>query len=244
MYKLISYHSNILIPFGGSLSLKSNHSYLYIIQLSQAIKMLNSNQVFILEHGNFIVSGDILLENYSQEMVTLCLMCFSSTATTRVSIICEHILSDLILREIKKGVYNHSDVVQIELLFNEYINNVNQQQRQSMPLITKKIDSRLIMVNRYIRKYYSDPITLDKLADLIGCNPVYLSNTYSKVFKISPIKHLQVIRMKKACDLLTETNLVISEIASKLGYYSVSQFGVFFKRQFGHTPKEYRKRVN
>ncbi|PYE47270.1 AraC-like DNA-binding protein [Paenibacillus barcinonensis] len=107
-------------------------------------------------------------------------------------------------------------------------------------LSTQFIDSRLIKINRYIRKYYWKPITLDFLAEMIGCTPVYLSNTYSKVFKVPPIRHLQMIRMKKAAMLLAETDLVIKEIAKNLGYISSSQFSVIFKRYYLYTPLEFR----
>jgi AraC-like DNA-binding protein len=107
-------------------------------------------------------------------------------------------------------------------------------------LSTHFIDSRLIKINRFIRKYYWKPITLDFLAEMIGCTPVYLSNTYSRVFKVPPIRHLQMIRMKKAAVLLAETDMVIKEIAKSLGYISSSQFSVIFKRYYLYTPLEFR----
>ncbi len=103
-----------------------------------------------------------------------------------------------------------------------------------------KLDSRLILVNRYIRNYYAEPITLESLSALIDCNPVYLSNTYSKVFKVPPIQYLQKVRMHKSRHYLTHTNLTVSEIALKVGYYTASQFGALFKKHFNLTPNEYR----
>ncbi|WP_051217522.1 helix-turn-helix domain-containing protein [Paenibacillus assamensis] len=97
------------------------------------------------------------------------------------------------------------------------------------------------MVNRYLRKFYYKPISLQLLADLINCNPVYLSNTYTKVLKVSPIRHLQNIRMSKSEQLLLTTNLKIGQIAEAVGYISLSQFSSVFKQYFGVTPFEYRK---
>lgn len=104
-----------------------------------------------------------------------------------------------------------------------------------------KIDNRLIMVNRYIRQHYSDPLNLQILADLIMCNPIYLSNTYSKVFLIPPMKYLQNIRMKKARELLKNTKISIKDITVCLGYVSSSQFSSVFKHYNGCTPLEYRR---
>ncbi|QUL57069.1 helix-turn-helix transcriptional regulator [Paenibacillus tritici] len=106
--------------------------------------------------------------------------------------------------------------------------------------IVKKIDARLLLVHRHIRNNYCKPLTLNCLADLIKSNPVYLSNTFSKVFRISPMKFLQSVRMKKALEFLN-TDLPIKKIASSIGYISTSQFSDIFKRYYGQTPQEYRK---
>lgn len=103
-----------------------------------------------------------------------------------------------------------------------------------------KIDPRLIIINRYIRENYYKEITLTVLAELICCNPVYLSNTYSKVFQISPMKYLQDFRMRKAKKFLTKTDMPVNKIANQLGYISNSQFNNLFKRYFNITPTQFR----
>lgn len=104
-----------------------------------------------------------------------------------------------------------------------------------------RIDPRLIQLNRYIRKNYNTPISLLDLADYIGVHPTYLSNTYSKVFKISPILFLNQLRMKAAKELLVDHGLTIKEIAELVGYNSVSQFSLIFKRFHSKTPSQFRK---
>ncbi|MFF2482998.1 helix-turn-helix transcriptional regulator [Paenibacillus sp. NPDC058071] len=107
-----------------------------------------------------------------------------------------------------------------------------------------KIDRRLIKIHRYIRNNYHLTLSLQHLAELIECNPIYLSNTYSKVFQISPMKHLQMIRMEKAKFLLSSTNTTIKDIANQLGYISSSQFADLFKRYHRLTPSQYRLEFN
>ncbi|MFC3788692.1 helix-turn-helix domain-containing protein [Paenibacillus sp. GCM10012307] len=104
-----------------------------------------------------------------------------------------------------------------------------------------RIDSRLIQLNRYIRKNYNTPISLQDLADYVGVHPTYLSNTYSKVFKISPILFLNQLRMKAAKELLIDPKLAIKEIAELVGYNSASQFSLIFKRFHSKTPSQFRK---
>lgn len=133
---------------------------------------------------------------------------------------------------------NILDDLMIELKQNSE-ENVNSNKIIVKPIV-KKIDARLLLVHRHIRNNYCKPLTLKGLADLINSNPVYLSNTFSKVFRISPMKFLQSVRMKKALEFLN-TDLPIKNIASFIGYISTSQFTDIFKRYYGQTPQEYRR---
>jgi AraC-like DNA-binding protein len=118
----------------------------------------------------------------------------------------------------------------------EYIRSSQQLQKSR-----DRINPKLIQLNRYIRKNYNTPITLQDLADYVGVHPTYLSNTYSKVFKISPISFVNQLRMKAAKELLTQPNIAIKDIATRVGYNSSSQFCLIFKRFHSKTPSQYRE---
>nr|WP_285888996.1 AraC family transcriptional regulator [Paenibacillus polysaccharolyticus] len=106
-----------------------------------------------------------------------------------------------------------------------------------------KIHTKLIKINRYLRNNYHEPITLQQLSDLFQCNSVYLCNTYSKVFKISPVKYLKNLRMEKAKNLIMNTNEPIKSVASKVGYVSCAHFCEVFKKYYNSSPTEYRKKI-
>lgn len=50
------------------------------------------------------------------------------------------------------------------------------------------------------------------------------------------------IRMEKARDLLDHTDLKIAEISQKTGYRTISHFSSVFKKYYGISPQEYRKK--
>ncbi|KAF6625156.1 helix-turn-helix transcriptional regulator [Paenibacillus sp. DRB1-1] len=127
-------------------------------------------------------------------------------------------------------------------LFDRGFKHIQSDSEEMFLLSNNKIDPRLIKINQYLITHCEENITLHNLADLIQCNPVYLSNRYSKVFHISPIKHLQTMKMEKAKKLLCYTDMYISEVAQRLGYISASQFTNLFKRHFGITPLLFRKK--
>jgi signal transduction histidine kinase/ligand-binding sensor domain-containing protein/DNA-binding response OmpR family regulator len=72
------------------------------------------------------------------------------------------------------------------------------------------------------------------------------TNFYKKVKGLtghSPNEYVRIIRMKKAAELLTTTNLNVSEISYKVGFSTPLYFSKCFKEQFGKSPSQYQKEV-
>jgi AraC-like DNA-binding protein len=53
---------------------------------------------------------------------------------------------------------------------------------------------------------------------------------------------VQASRFEQACELLANSTLGVSEIATKLGYADPSSFSRFFLRMSGTSPRAYRRR--
>ena len=53
---------------------------------------------------------------------------------------------------------------------------------------------------------------------------------------------LTQVRIRKACELLSDTNYPIAQIAPMIGYEHSTYFFSIFKRMIGLTPAEYRRR--
>ena len=52
---------------------------------------------------------------------------------------------------------------------------------------------------------------------------------------------IRVVRFNKACQLLTETDMTIEEIALETGYSSGASFSASFKKEKNMSPIEWRK---
>ncbi|MDZ7963255.1 MAG: AraC family transcriptional regulator [Aulosira sp. DedQUE10] len=85
------------------------------------------------------------------------------------------------------------------------------------------------------------PPSLLNLAKEIGLNDFKLKRGFREVFGTTVLGYVQSLRLEQAQQLLIGTNLTVTEIASQVGYESISHFGYLFKRQFGMTPREYRQ---
>ncbi len=95
-------------------------------------------------------------------------------------------------------------------------------------------------VNSYIKDNYFEDLTLQSIADVFYISPNYLSSIFNEKNKISLSDYINEIRIEKAKEYLTKSNMKISMIGRKVGYNNLSYFSHIFKKFTGFTPKEYR----
>ncbi|WP_413374998.1 response regulator [Alkalihalobacillus sp. 1P02AB] len=94
----------------------------------------------------------------------------------------------------------------------------------------------------YIQSNYKEPLTLKHLAERIHLSEHYLGQLFKNVTGESFISYLTTYRMKRACELLKNPLLKVYEISERIGYTDSKHFTKVFKKTYGCTPKEYRKR--
>lgn len=81
--------------------------------------------------------------------------------------------------------------------------------------------------------------SVEELASSLNISRSYF---YKKMIKITgkkPIEFMRTIRMKRAQQLLTESQMQVSEIAYTLGYNSPKIFSKHFKEEFNISPSEF-----
>lgn len=95
---------------------------------------------------------------------------------------------------------------------------------------------------QYIQEHFSDPkLTLESVAQSLNVSPVYLSRIIKQELGVSFVNLLTEIRIKKAIQLLTSTDLTINEISERIGYDTQHYFSTAFKKAVGMPPNQYRK---
>jgi AraC-like DNA-binding protein len=60
---------------------------------------------------------------------------------------------------------------------------------------------------------------------------------------LSPSQFIRSIRLKRAAQLLRDTQYNISEIADLVGFGTIKYFNIHFKEEFGLTPTLYRQKI-
>lgn len=96
----------------------------------------------------------------------------------------------------------------------------------------------------FIQKHYTEKITLGMLAEEFHLSEKYISWYFKEHFSISFMQYVSHLRMTRAKDLLTTTEMSITEVALSCGYPSVNLFIRSFKEIHHVTPLQYRKQTN
>lgn len=81
--------------------------------------------------------------------------------------------------------------------------------------------------------------SVEELAAQLGISRGYLYRKLSQITGKSAIEFIRTIRMKRAQQLLVESQLQIAEVAYRMGYHSPKIFSKHFKSVFGVLPSEY-----
>jgi AraC-like DNA-binding protein len=87
-----------------------------------------------------------------------------------------------------------------------------------------------------------DAPSLEELSQLAGYTKDHFARVFKKVVGQTPHDYLINARVRRARQLLVESNLSIKEIASALGYRDIYFFSRQFKAKMGMTPSEARRR--
>lgn len=93
----------------------------------------------------------------------------------------------------------------------------------------------------YIARQYCDPnISLISVSRHVGMSPAHFSTVFSQTIGRTFISYLTSMRIGRAKELLTQTDMKLSAIALEIGYNEPNYFSHVFKKSLGTTPKEYR----
>lgn len=92
----------------------------------------------------------------------------------------------------------------------------------------------------HMKMNYADNLSLNDAAGIINMSPSYLSSLFKRETGKSFIEYLTEIRLEKAAELLSKTDLPSYLIAEKVGYENINYFGRAFKKEKGVSPSQYR----
>lgn len=98
----------------------------------------------------------------------------------------------------------------------------------------------LTRVIQLVDEHMDDPdFGVEKLARKVAMSPPILYKKIKAVSNMSVNEFVKSLRLKKAAQLLQQTDMTVYEVAYNVGYNDRKYFSREFKKQFGKTPSEY-----
>ncbi len=98
---------------------------------------------------------------------------------------------------------------------------------------------RIHVALEYIAQNYARAISLQELADTAALSKQYFCRYFRMATGKSPIAYLNYYRIERACFLMSNKNLSVTEIAMECGFNDINYFIRCFKKCKGVSPRQY-----
>ena len=108
------------------------------------------------------------------------------------------------------------------------------------PANTLRIQSVIDLIHKDPFEHY----TMDILLKQAGVKKSLFLQAFRKITGTTPVQYITNIRLESACELLSNSNLQVSEIATQCGFADPFYFSRCFKKKYMMSPKKYRCAVN
>lgn len=83
-------------------------------------------------------------------------------------------------------------------------------------------------------------VTLSQTAAVAELSPAHFLRRFKAAFRETPHQYLRRRRMERACRLLRDSALPVTEICFEVGFESLGSFSRLFKNRFGTSPQKFR----
>ena len=152
------------------------------------------------------------------------------------------IQSTLQLLQLSDSLVQQDDFVCKQSLFSDLVNQY-QLERAAKNQALLNTDEVILSAVSYIRDNLHRKLNLEQLADLHFLSYIQFSRRFKKATGATPQEYVAYLRMKKAKQLLAETNMRIHAIAESCGFSNAYYFSNFFRMHCQLSPSRYRTLV-
>ena len=137
----------------------------------------------------------------------------------------------------------HTDAQAAAFLVLELLHKLNAEVCRREYGKRKPTETACSKVLHYIKDNLEKPIRLEDLSAMVHLDKSYFLRLFRETYGLTPIQMLIQLRMEQACDLITNTDLPIGQIAQRCGYPSLSYFSAEYKKRYGVTPATHRGKL-
>ena len=114
--------------------------------------------------------------------------------------------------------------------------------RHSPSVEVPRVNDALLRSIRFIDEHYGETIPLTRIAAVAGVSTSHFCRLFRSVTGKSFRDYLRTIRLVRAQQLLIASTLSLTEVALEAGFYDLPHFDKVFRKHFGISPTDFRRR--
>ncbi|MHB9023292.1 MAG: helix-turn-helix domain-containing protein [Armatimonadota bacterium] len=92
-------------------------------------------------------------------------------------------------------------------------------------------------------RQYQEPISVPELAETAHLSVNQFLRVFKRATSMTPVTYLLQVRLRKAAELLMDSEYSITDVAFRVGYNDSNYFSRQFKLKYGISPRDYRSRT-
>lgn len=119
-----------------------------------------------------------------------------------------------------------------------------QKHLEAPQVIETEKQARIKSMLSYIHRNFGEKITLEEIAASANISEREANRIFQKLIRQTPFEYLLNYRLSMAKELLSHSDLSITEISYRCGFTDSAYMGKQFRKASGMTPKEYRQSKN
>lgn len=153
-----------------------------------------------------------------------------------------HVISllDVIFQEFSASDSGAKTVIQTHLLaLAAYLSRCYQPEATPVSIQME----RILCTVSYMEEHLTEKIHIQELADLVYLSSRQYGRIFHEVYGRSPSSYLTELRFNRACQLMADRTIPLGAIWEQCGFSDNAFFYRCFRRRFGITPKEYRRKL-
>lgn len=151
----------------------------------------------------------------------------------------ERIRSTVQLLQLCDSLAQQNDFVCKQALFTDIVTQFRLEKAAQYQVLLNT-DSMILSSISYIRDNLHNKLNLEELAQQHFLSYIQFSRRFKKATGTTPQEYVAGLRLKKAKQLLAETDLSIQKISESCGFSNPYYFSNFFRKHCQLSPSQYR----
>ncbi len=96
----------------------------------------------------------------------------------------------------------------------------------------------------FVDQHYMEPLRVEDIANASGLSESHFRRVFEESMHMKPLDYVNLIRVDKACVLMSKENISMEELSFRVGYQNQSTFNRNFRRLTGYSPNQWKKKEN